>query len=283
MICPHCNNNIDDSYEVCPSCGGGVYEQYNNPDNVQYFPEDQANEQYQNPPFDDSLPAEGYDYNVEDSYSPDNSYENSYPPDDSYDNSYPPEDEEQFRDAPQNTSIVALDPEFQKGTRIVANPMLTDSSRQRVRKRVAVTEDIPLDDLGKLIYDIKYVFGRMNLLEKLCLWFFLITILMSFAPWIVISKYSTWVSGYESAGLWVAISAVTAIILLMFRIGMRLGGWAAFAHIIASFATASIPLYLFLRKPLAGQQFMVPFFLTFGLAVLGFIFAFSGTIRRFMK
>ncbi len=295
MICPHCGDQTDDGFEVCTSCGGALYDDYGY-DNGQYAYD---NNQYPQEPGDAAATLDApqsNDYPYDDGEYTDQRYDNQeydgqqygdYPADEYAQGQEPfPDDEEYASNGfSQKTSIVALDPEFQKGTRIVANPMLDSSSRKRARVRAgaAVAQEAPKDEMAKLIYDFGYVFGRMNLLEKISTILFAIVIFLSFAPWVKVTNLGSWISGYETLGLWVAISAFLSGVTLLLKIGMRLPIWATLIHMLTAFIAASVPLYLLMRKPLEGQEWMLPFYLALGLSVGGFAASFFGAMRRFLK
>ncbi|MBN2723683.1 MAG: hypothetical protein JXR95_06400 [Deltaproteobacteria bacterium] len=192
---------------------------------------------------------------------------------------------EGFSEGPsQHTSIVALDPEFQKGTRIVSNPMIEGSSRKRARERdkSATTRDEreDMDEISKLVYNFKYAYNRLNFLEKGSLWISTVFILLSFAPWIRNTSTLIVTSGFEHMGLWVALTGLGGGITLLLKAGLRLGLWASLLHLFLLFISSSIVMYLKLRGLPEGFEFMFPFFISMICAPATFLLAFSGAVKR---
>ncbi|MBU1239407.1 zinc ribbon domain-containing protein [Myxococcota bacterium] len=282
MICPHCGDHVEDGYEICPSCGLGLYEEYGY-ENGQYT-YDEFGQPINNAYATQEAPLAENPYGDE-QYA-DDQY-GDYPADGfpEADQNFPEDEEFGSSGFSQKTSIVALDPEFQKGTRIVANPMLDSSSRKRARVRVGAPQarEVPKDEMSKLIYDFTYAFGRMNMFEKAATILFTIAVFLSFAPWVKVTQYGSWISGYETLGLWVAISAFISGVVLLLKIGLRLPIWATLLHMLTAFTAAAVPLYLVFRRPLEGQEWMPPFYLALGLSVAAFGAAFFGAMRRFLN
>jgi len=183
------------------------------------------------------------------------------------------------------TSIVAIDPEFQKSTRIVANPLLESSVRKRAKEppKPIAPEEPTGDDIGNLMRNFWYVHGRLNFLEKGALWLLLATIVFCFAPWYHDLKNDVWVSGYETDGVYVALMGTASALFLLFRIGMRLGLWAQLVHLVFLFGAAALCVYLLVVGNPPERSFM-PFFhgslfLGGGALLLGFL----GAMRRFLS
>lgn len=193
--------------------------------------------------------------------------------------------DESFGEGPSNkTSIVALDPEFQKGTRIVANPMIDSSTRKRSRERdrsaPVVDERDNMDEISKLIFNSKIVYKRLNFLEKITVWVALVFIIMSFFPWILDNQTKIETSGFEYFGLYVALSGFVGIVVLLLKMGFRLGLWASLLHMFFMFLSAAVVLYLKLRGLPDGKVFMMPYNIVMITAPLAFLFSFIGTMKR---
>ncbi|MBU1070273.1 zinc ribbon domain-containing protein [Myxococcota bacterium] len=182
------------------------------------------------------------------------------------------------------TSIVAVDPEFQKSTRIVSNPLLESSTRKRVKEpKPAALEEPSGDDISNLTRNFWYVHGRLNFLEKGAFWLLVATIFFCFTPWYHDLKNDVWVSGYETDGLWVALMGTFSALFLLIRIGMRLGLWAQLLHLVLLFGAAALCVYLLVVGNPPERAFM-PFFhgslfLGGGALLLGFL----GAMRRFLS
>ncbi len=182
------------------------------------------------------------------------------------------------------TSIVAIDPEFQKSTRIVANPLLESSTRKRAKEnKPAPAPEAGGDDLSNLARSFWYVHGRLNFLEKGAFWLLVAMIVFCFAPWYHDLKNDAWVSGYETDGLWVALMGTFSALFLLVRIGMRLGLWAQLLHLVLLFGASALCVYLLILGNPPERAFM-PFFhgslfLGGGALLLGFL----GAMRRFLS
>ncbi len=181
------------------------------------------------------------------------------------------------------TSIVAVDPEFQKGTRIVSNPLLESSTRKRAREPRVVEPQETGDDLTNLSRNFWYVHGRLNFLEKGAFWLLVLTIVFSFLPWFHDLKNDVYVSGYEKDGLWVILMGSFSALFLLVRIGMRLGLWASLIHLILLFGAAALCLFVFVQGNPPERAFLPSFhgslFLAGGSLLLGFL----GAMRRFIS
>ena len=205
---------------------------------------------------------------------------------DEYGDTPPPPPEDNFYEHNSNkTAIVALDPEFNKKTRIVSNPLLEDASFKKSKRRKYQEEKSQEteDDISYLISLFKYIYVRLNFFEKFSFWSLVVAAFFSFAPWVQTVKYGTLVSGYELEGFYVALLTAGAAFLLLFKIGMRLGFWMSLIYLGLSFGGTAITVYLTQRGPLPNQHYLFSFYITVLASVLGFIALFIGSMRRFLQ
>lgn len=182
------------------------------------------------------------------------------------------------------TSIVAIDPEFQKGTRIVANPLLESSTRRRMREPKPTASPVnENDELGNLLYQFWTVHGRLNFLEKGALWLLVGAIILCFMPWYRDVTYDFWISGYERQGVYVAVMGAISAIFLLVRIGMRLGMWAQLLHLMLLFGATSLSVYLFVVGNPPEREFLPFFHLSLFLFAGALLAAFLGAMKRFLS
>ncbi len=182
------------------------------------------------------------------------------------------------------TSIVAIDPEFQKGTRIVANPLLESSTRKRAREPKPAEAPVPDgDELGALLYNFWTVHGRLNFLEKGALWLMVAAIVMCFLPWYRDVRYDIWISGYEREGVHAALLGAVSAVFLLVRIGMRMGMWAQLLHLVLLFGASSLCVYLFVVGNPPEREFLPSFHMTLFSFSSALLAAFLGAMRRFLS
>jgi hypothetical protein len=182
------------------------------------------------------------------------------------------------------TSIVAIDPEFQKGTRIVANPLLESSTRKRTKEPKPAASPVPEnDELESLLYHFWTVHGRLNFLEKGALWLLVGAVVLCFMPWYRDVNYDIWISGYERHGIYAAIMGAASALFLLVRIGMRLGMWAQLLHLILLFGASSLCMYLFVAGNPPEREFMPFFHLSLFLFAGALLAAFLGAMKRFLS
>lgn len=182
------------------------------------------------------------------------------------------------------TSIVAVDPEFQKGTRIVANPLLESSTRKRARDPKPAPSPVPENDaLGSLMYNFWTVHGRLNFLEKGALWLLVGAVVFCFMPWYRDTRYDIWISGYERDGLYAALMGAVSALFLLIRIGMRLGIWAQLLHLVLLFGASSLCTYLFVAGNPPEREFLPFFYIGFFSFASALLAAFLGAMKRFLS
>ena len=198
MICPDCSAIFDDRMETCPECGAVVAHK---PDEV-------------TPP--NSL-WDNDDPNVTGPHLVPGSQAGGQ--------------------AEPGTQIVAMDPEKERGTRIVEvplPPMVKQRARQRVKhkgmeqglSRAQKKRALELEESGvsrtidDMLKDLRLFYARLHRFDRWSLWILCAAFVSSFLPWCRVLSYGL-TAGIQDYGLATAPLAGLSIVLIYLRTARR--------------------------------------------------------------
>ncbi len=199
-----------------------------------------------------------------------------------YDTYYDGTDPGDGEDARETTRITAVDPQMDRGTRIMKNP-LREVRYHKLRHRddqSDAQEQKETDEFTEFVEWSRYVYVRLNTPERWSVWLLLAAIMACFSPWYHSDTFQSLISGYEQEGLWAGILAAASLGVLVSKIHFRWGWWASLLALVLSGGSTAVVFYVYMRGDLpklslvAGVHMSL---LTLGLATF---FLLIGAIKR---
>jgi hypothetical protein len=238
MRCPHCHLKIPDESIICPSCDAVL--------DSGYFDAGGA-------PVDDE--------------------EDSVP-----DGGQAPmlgvEDDEPVAPAAGGTSILRLDPEAEKQTRIVK---LSDVSGKRVAAARAADQASDEEELGDFWGQVGLAYRRLWPFEKLALWSLVALFVGAFLPWFYV-RGEGFVSGVEQRGTLSAALSFVAIVVFWVRVTLRqvLLVLVQVAFVVGAALVAGFAL----MRPLPSHSPRFGLYLTVAFGVVAAVISLVGAVKR---
>ncbi len=220
MLCPHCNAEIADDAAICSNCDAILDEGFLSggagtaPDVPFVAP----------PPFMEQSTAPGYDEPAAPGYDEPAVPTYDEPPAPGYDEPPPALDRQETGGSGDGTSILRMDPEQHKDTRIVniseIGARRNPAERAGLNARTAGKHE-PDSQFDDFWGQIGLFFRRLRLLEKIALITIGALILGAFLPWYTPRGRGS-ISGVEVSGWLTALLASGALVAFWVRVSLRI-------------------------------------------------------------
>lgn len=189
------------------------------------------------------------------------------------------------------TRMVTLDPEIERGTRIVEVSVPAVVRRaQRERERAMASaeagnparsrqadESEPVSPMDELMVRARHFYKRLHRLDRWTIWLLIIAAVAAFLPWVRVRGVGL-VSGIEGLGGASGIAALLALVLVYQRAARRrLGALLLFIQLILVSCVGSVPVYMLMStRDIQISYGMAAAFLTS-------VFAMLFTLARFVR